>query len=79
MRVINVIEVEHGSVLGVTSFGVYDEQLSQDVVDEAETHYKDCCQSRENEFDKFDEEEDMDNGSWTNGNGYEVSIVWSDI
>ena len=36
MRVINIVEVVENAVVGIESFGVFEEQLVQDVVDKAE-------------------------------------------
>lgn len=39
MRVINVIEVVENNVAGIHSFCVFEEQLSQEVVDKAKEHF----------------------------------------
>jgi hypothetical protein len=40
MRVINVILIKNGAVHEIDSYGVFEEQLSQDVVDVAEKKFK---------------------------------------
>jgi len=83
MRVINVIEVVENSVVGIESFGVFEEQLSQEVVDKAE----ECFTKKVREFiggDETDEaviEEALENGYYADATKgyYYVCISWSDI
>jgi hypothetical protein len=83
MRVINVVEVVENNVVGIESFGVFEEQLSQDVVDAAEK----CFTAKVREFiggDETDEqtiEDALENGYYEDGTKgyYYVCIIWSDI
>lgn len=85
MRVINIIEQESGVITNLTSFGVFEEQLSEDVVEKAETFFKEQLLKNV----KFDDEEDEDqivndaieSGHYdeANNNFYTIDIIWSDI
>jgi len=83
MRVINVIEVVENSVVGIESFGVFEEQLSQEVVEKAEK----CFTDKIREFiggDETDEqyiEDALENGYYADSTKgyYYVCISWSDI
>ena len=79
MRIINIIETSITNaepILGVTSFGVFEEQLSQEVVEQAEKHFTKCAV--ENGADENDIDVDIENGYFSK-DGYTVSIVWSNI
>lgn len=74
MEVINVVELINGIVSKIDSFVWADEQLRSQVIEEAEDHaYKLAIA---NGF-TGDKEEFLDMGNWEDGNGYEVTIVWS--
>jgi hypothetical protein len=83
MRVINVIEVVENAVVGIESFGVFEEQLSQEVVEKAEELFT----KKLREFingDETDEqiiEDAIENGYYTDSTKgyYYICIVWSDI
>ena len=78
MRVINVVEIIENSVLGITSFGVFEEQLSQDVVEQAEKHYISCCRENGATEEEHTDEDLIDMETYENGS-YSVCIHWSDI
>jgi len=85
MRVINVIEQSSGIITNITSFGVFEEQLSDEVMEKAKEFFKE--QLLENV--EFEDEEDEDqsvydaieNGHYeeANNNYYTIDIIWSDI
>jgi hypothetical protein len=78
MRIISVIESNTDSgILGVESFGIFEEQLSQDVVDQAEENFK--SKAIENGANEDDIETDIENGFYARRDGYTVSLVWSYI
>jgi hypothetical protein len=79
MRIINVVEQLQGTITQILSFPVYEEQLSQDVVTEAENLFKGII----NEVTGIDpDSEDMEmiieDGYYTDDNGWDVSLVWSE-
>jgi len=82
MRVINIIEIGSdtaigGGIIGVESFGIFEEQLSEDVVEVAENFFKD--KAIENGADEDDDlDSAIEDGYYTNGS-YTISIVWSEI
>jgi len=81
MRVINIIESAtdttiSGGIIGVESFGIFEEQLSNDVVESAENLFKD--KAIENGADEDDLDSAIEDGYYSNGS-YTISIVWSEI
>ncbi len=81
MRVINIIEISSdtaigGGIIGIESFGIFEEQLSNDVVESAENLFKD--KAIENGADEDDLDSAIEDGYYTNGS-YTISIVWSEI
>lgn len=82
MRVINVIEVVENNVVGIESFGVFEEQLSQEVVDKAEELFLKKVEEFIGEpLSEEDKEAYLDNAYYEDGtkNYYYVCISWSDI
>ena len=76
MRIINVIEVFNGVVQEIKSFGVFEEQLVDDVVKEAEADFTKKAIEHgaiECEMDLYIE----DGGYY--GQEHAVVIAWSDI
>jgi hypothetical protein len=79
MRIINIIETAtdtaiNGGIIGIESFGVYEEQLSEDVVQEAENLFRQ--KAIENGANEDDLDDAIEDGYYTNGS-YTISIVWS--
>ncbi len=77
MRIINIVEQLNGIITQILSFPVYEEQLSQDVVDEAENTFKQII----NEVTGIDTEdmyEFVEDGNYDDENGWSVSLVWSE-
>ena len=79
MRIINIVEVDRGILDNIASFGVVDEQLSDDVVAEAEAYYVKLCREHGADEEEFDDDELIDNESFDNNDGYSVWIHWSSI
>lgn len=88
MRVINVVVV-NGCSVSMDSFGVYEEQLSQEIVDKAEELFKTKVLevSGQPTFDEFEDEvgsiEDcIENGHYENSDGVTINtvdLIWTDI
>ena len=81
MRVINIIEIGSDTAIGcgiisLESFGIFEEQLSNDVVESAENIFK--RKAFENGADGDDLDSAIEDGYYTNGS-YTISIVWSEI
>lgn len=83
MRIINVIETKNNSVHSITSFGIYEDQLSEDVKEKAEDFF--ITVAKENGL-LINEETDItdvaydtiETGYFENGS-YMVSLVWSEV
>lgn len=85
MRVINVIVIRHGAVHEIDSFGVFEEQLSQEIVAQAEEKFKKqvllLTESDEAEFDDTYVSMDtfIEEGIFMGDNGGSVCLTWSEI
>ena len=76
MRVINVIETNtDNGVIGIESFAVYEEQLSDEVVKQAEACF--AAKAIENGADADDIDVDIEYGYYATKDGYTVSFAWS--
>jgi hypothetical protein len=76
MRVINVVVIKEGVIDNIDSFGVFEEQLVEDVVKPAEELFREKCLewgALEDDLDFYLEE-----GYYAGGN-FSVCISWSDI
>ena len=81
MTLINIIEIGSDTaigcgIIGVESFGIFEEQLSEDVVESAENLFKD--KAIENGADEDDLDSAIEDGYYSNGS-YTISIVWSSL
>jgi hypothetical protein len=80
MRIINVVTIKNGVVDNIDSFGVFEEQLSQDVVNAAEKLFVEKV--RELEFQGDEEELDaiIGDGYYEHDSLHQsVCLSWSDI
>jgi len=79
MRIINVIvsTKNQNPVVSIDSFGVFEEQLSDEVVEQAEKLFIQKAVS-ELGVDEVDAEDSLENGYIDDGL-VTISIVWSDI
>jgi hypothetical protein len=79
MRVINVVKIKDGVVDDIESFGVFEEQLVDDVVEVAEKDFLNKAKELgANTEDEDVEEELLDDGYYEIANA-SVCISWSDI
>lgn len=76
MRVVSVIVVKDGVVNDVQSFGVFEEQLSDDVVKPAEKLFSEKCV--EYGADEDDLDDLIEDGCYAGGN-FSINLVWSDV
>lgn len=84
MRVVNLIEVVDGNVSNVNTYGIFEDQLSQDVVEQVEREFKKRVLQQVEDFhlepmSEEDVESYVEDGFYKDGNGYSISIVWSNI
>jgi len=77
MRIINVLEIINGIPSQIESFPIWEEQLSQDVVEEAEEFFIQLCSQPDKEFTEEEIEFLLDEGSYDDQNGHEVYMIWS--
>ena len=76
MRIANVIVIKEGIVDSIDSFGVIEEQLSNDVVEKAEALFEEKCiewGADENDMGHY-----LEDGYYAGGN-FSVCLSWSDI
>jgi len=76
MRVINVVVIKEGVIDNIDSFGVFEEQLVEDVVKPAEALFKEKC--LEWGADEDEMEYYLEEGYYAGGN-FSICISWSDI
>lgn len=79
MRIINILELINGIPQQIQSFPIYEEQLSRDVVDEAEKLFVEIIKYHEPDISEEDVECCLDEASFDNKNGKELFIIWSDV
>ena len=79
MRIINVIEILNGIISGVESFGIFEEQLAQDIINTAEKNFIDKIRENQKDITEEDVESYLEEGYFFDDNGYEITIIWSDI
>ena len=85
MRIINVIVVIAGNVDSITSFGVFEEQLSSDVVEQAEKLFEKMVLGLVNtNLEDFEDnygsmESFIEDGNFHHTNWSSVALIWSDI
>jgi hypothetical protein len=80
MRIINIITIVEEVVDSIDSFPIVDDQLSQEVVDQANTLFEKKAmelgwdEDDDNHMDFF-----LEQGYYTNNYGHSVCFVWSNI
>ena len=80
MRVISVILVNQGIVHSVNSFGIFEEQLSSDVIKEAEKLFELECRQLSDDITDDEMEEYIENGYFDSEANYmSVNLSWSNI
>lgn len=81
MRIVNILEIINGIPQSIDSFPIYEEQLSDDVVEKAELLFLQKINENIHPEILSDEKQEfhLDEGSYDDMNGYEVYIIWSDI
>jgi len=76
MRIISVIVVKNGTVDSIDSFGIFEEQLADDVVKPAEKLFSEKC--IEYGADENDLDDLIEDGCYAGGN-FSINLVWSDV
>lgn len=78
MRIINVIEIFNGVVQNIESFGVFEEQLADEVVEQAEKCFKEKVVEHGGEKAGEFADQYLDDGGYY-GMDHSVVLVWSYI
>lgn len=78
MRIINVIIVIDGSVIGVRSYPIEEDQVSNEIVEKAESHFLNCCRENGADEEEYCDEYLLEEASYRRDD-YEVCLTWSDI
>lgn len=78
MRIINIVEVLNGSISQILSFPIHEDQLSEEVVSQAEDTFKKTI-NEVTGIDVEDLDSVVEDGYYTDDNGWELSLVWSEI
>lgn len=78
MRIINVIKTERdtSTINDIYSFGIFEEQLSDEIVEQAERKFFELCEK--DGIEKEFAEQWLEDGYCPTSNNV-ISIVWSDI
>lgn len=81
MNIVNVIEIIKGIPNRIESFPIWEEQLSEEVVEKVEKLFLELIEKKYPRFieDEFQKEDILDDGYFDDDNGYYVCIIWSEI
>lgn len=79
MRIINIIEIVDGRTVGIESFGIFEEQLSNEIVEKAEASFGEKAKDNFPEISDDELEACIEDGHFEMADGYVLEIVWSDI
>lgn len=77
MRIINVVEISENSVMGVKSYPIEEDQLSQEIVERAEEEFIKLCRDN-GAREIYTDEILLDDAIFMNGT-YSVCLTWSDV
>lgn len=76
MRILNVIEVLGGDISQILSYPIHEDQLSEEVIEQAEDTFKKILMEvkgmEEDECDSC-----IEDGYYSDDNGWEVYLMWS--
>ena len=78
MRIVNVVVIRNEVVDTIDSFPIFEEQLSQEVVEQAETFFINKIKKYDGDFTEDDTECLLDEGYYS-GMNFSVCLCWSDI
>ena len=79
MRIINILQIISGIPNQIESFPIFEEQLSQDVVEAAENCFIEMIYGKDwkNVINEEEKELLLDEANYDDHNGHEVYIIWS--
>ncbi len=80
MRIINVVTIRDNILDNIESFAIYEDQLSNDVVKEAENYFIKKAEELGFLGNDFDADDDLiDSGYFENDTNESVCISWSSV
>lgn len=81
MRILNVLEIDRDVPNIIESFPIYEEQFSQEIIEKAELLFIETINKLIHPDVLSDEEQEyyLDEGNYSDSNGYEIYIIWSNI
>lgn len=80
MRIINVVEIISNTLDNIQSFPILEEQLSKEVIENAENLFKIFIKENSNlNLTEKDLQNYVDDGYFDDKNGYIVYLTWSNI
>ncbi len=77
MRVINVVTITEGILNNIDSFGIFDDQLSQEVVDKAKALF--IKKAKELGYNDDDDDDELIDNGYYMCNDMSVALSWSEI
>jgi hypothetical protein len=87
MRILNIIEIENNNIMDITSYPIIDEQMSLDIIANAEDYFiKRCVDNgltypeliEENDLDEFDINQNiLDDGYYKCNDNKDLYLSWS--
>lgn len=76
MQIINVVEIINGNLSGIESFPIIDSHIHDQQVQKAEELF---LQKVKENLSEIEDDELLDDSYWSDNNGYEVMITWSNV
>ena len=81
MRILNLLQIVDGIPTFIKSFPIYEDQLSEDVIEQAELTFLDLINKHVHPEVLSDEEQEilLKEGRYEDDDKYRVYLIWSDI
>jgi hypothetical protein len=77
MRIVNIVCVRSGTPINIDSFPIFEEQLSEDVVNKVEELFIEMIEKFVPNLSDEDKDGYLEDGFFSDDNGYEIYIIWS--
>jgi hypothetical protein len=78
MRIVNIVRIKSGIPMGIDSFPILEEQLSEDVVNEVEELFIEKVEKFVPNLSDEDRDAYLEDGFFSDEIGNEIYIIWSD-
>lgn len=81
MRILNVVEILNGVIHHIESFCIFEEQLSDDVIQNAENYFVEKIKNKNNNISEEELNDAIKYWYWCTDfqEYYDINIVWSEI